>query len=58
MENVKMSLCPMCDNCPEVEIAEDGERVSTQDIVKACLEFSIADLETLGHRRCSCPRRF
>jgi len=21
MQNVKMSLCPMCDQCPEVEVA-------------------------------------
>jgi len=25
METVTMSLCPMCDQCPEVEI--DGDRV-------------------------------
>jgi hypothetical protein len=27
MENLKMSLCPMCDQCPEVEIAGDEVRV-------------------------------
>jgi hypothetical protein len=23
MENVKLSLCPMCDHCPEIEVAGD-----------------------------------
>jgi hypothetical protein len=27
MENVKMSLCPMCDQCPEVEVAGDEVRI-------------------------------
>jgi hypothetical protein len=27
MENLKMSLCPMCDHCPEVEIAGDEVRI-------------------------------
>jgi hypothetical protein len=27
MENVKMSLCPMCEHCPEVEIVGDEVRV-------------------------------
>jgi hypothetical protein len=27
MEKVKMSLCPMCDQCPEVEIVGDEVRV-------------------------------
>jgi DNA-binding transcriptional MerR regulator len=27
MENLKMSLCPMCDHCPEVEIVGDEVRI-------------------------------
>jgi hypothetical protein len=27
MENHKVSLCPMCDQCPEVEITGDGVRI-------------------------------
>ena len=27
MKNVKMSLCPMCNECPEVEIAGDEVRI-------------------------------
>ena len=27
MDSVKMSLCPMCDQCPEVEIAGDEVRI-------------------------------
>jgi hypothetical protein len=27
MESVKMSLCPRCDQCPEVEIAGDEVRI-------------------------------
>ena len=27
MENVKMSLCPACDACPEIEIAGDEIRI-------------------------------
>ena len=27
MESRKMSLCPMCTNCPEVEIAGDEVRI-------------------------------
>ncbi len=27
METQKMSLCPMCSNCPEVEIAGDEVRI-------------------------------
>jgi hypothetical protein len=27
MENEKMSLCPMCEHCPEIEIAGDEVRV-------------------------------
>ena len=27
MESVKMSLCPMCDHCPEVEIEGDEVRI-------------------------------
>jgi hypothetical protein len=27
MKNVKMSLCPMCDYCPEVEITGDDVRI-------------------------------
>jgi hypothetical protein len=27
MEKVKVSLCPMCDQCPEVEITGDEVRV-------------------------------
>ena len=27
MENLKMSLCPMCDQCPDVEITGDEVRV-------------------------------
>jgi hypothetical protein len=31
MDNVKMSLCPMCDQCPEVEIAGDEVRIGEAD---------------------------
>jgi hypothetical protein len=27
MENVKLSLCPMCDHCPEIEVAGDEVRI-------------------------------
>jgi hypothetical protein len=27
MQSVKMSLCPMCDHCPEVEITGDEVRI-------------------------------
>lgn len=27
MESMKMSLCPMCDHCPEVEIAGGEVRI-------------------------------
>jgi hypothetical protein len=31
MENVKLSLCPMCDQCPEVEVAGDEVRIGEAD---------------------------
>ena len=27
MEDVKMSLCPMCEHCPKIEIAGDEVRI-------------------------------
>jgi hypothetical protein len=27
MENTKLSLCPVCDHCPQIEIAGDEVRI-------------------------------